>query len=248
MAIYRTISMSFWTDNKIVDDFTPEDRYFYLYLFTNPHTNLCGCYEVSVKQMAYETGYGADSIVTLLKRFEDIHHVLRYSEATKEVFLLNWHKYNWTKSDKFRKPLMKEIEAVKSESFKKILKKMAETDEEYRIDTNCMDTTVTVTVTDTVTNTNANKDKYEEDFSKFWSIYPKKKDKQNAMKAFKKITVPVDELIAAVEKQKKWESWTRDDGRYIPYPTTWLNGKRWEDESGEFRIDDPESYEEVDPW
>ena len=26
MAIYRNISLSFWEDNKVVDDFTPEDR------------------------------------------------------------------------------------------------------------------------------------------------------------------------------------------------------------------------------
>ena len=52
MASYRNISMDFWTDSKVVDDFTPEDRYIYLYCMTNPHTNLCGCYEVSIKQIA----------------------------------------------------------------------------------------------------------------------------------------------------------------------------------------------------
>ena len=52
MALYRTIQISFWTDTKIVDDFTPEDKYFYLYLFTNPHTNLSGCYEISKNQMS----------------------------------------------------------------------------------------------------------------------------------------------------------------------------------------------------
>lgn len=57
MASYRNISMDFWTDSKVVDDFTPEDRYIYLYCMTNPHTNLCGCYEVSIKQIANETGY-----------------------------------------------------------------------------------------------------------------------------------------------------------------------------------------------
>lgn len=59
MANYRNISMDFWQDSKVVDDFTPEDRYMYLYCMTNPHTNLCGCYEISVKQMANETGYTA---------------------------------------------------------------------------------------------------------------------------------------------------------------------------------------------
>ena len=62
MASYRNISMDFWTDSKVVDDFTPEDRYIYLYCMTNPHTNLCGCYEVSIKQIANETGYNNDSV------------------------------------------------------------------------------------------------------------------------------------------------------------------------------------------
>jgi hypothetical protein len=40
MAIYRTIHISFWTDTKVAVDFTPKERYFYLYLLTNPHTNI----------------------------------------------------------------------------------------------------------------------------------------------------------------------------------------------------------------
>ena len=34
MAVYRKINLSFWEDTKIVDEFTPEDRYFMLYLMT----------------------------------------------------------------------------------------------------------------------------------------------------------------------------------------------------------------------
>ena len=44
MAIFRKINVSFWEDEKIVDDFSPEDRYFYLYLMTNSHTNQACCY------------------------------------------------------------------------------------------------------------------------------------------------------------------------------------------------------------
>lgn len=158
MAIYRTVSMSFWTDNKVADDFTPEDRYFYLYLFTNPHTNLCGCYEVSIKQMANETGYNKDSIENLIERFEKVHKVLRFSKDTKEILLLNWSKYNWTSSEKFRKPLAKEIESVKSLEFREFLIEIFENG--YGIDTTCIDTSVTVT--DTITNTVSNTDIYKE--------------------------------------------------------------------------------------
>lgn len=162
MAIYRTVSMSFWTDSKVVDDFSPEDRYFYLYLFTNPHTNLCGCYEISMKQMSIETGYNADTISTLLKRFESVHNIIRYSPKTKELLLLNWHKYNWTASEKFRKPLLKEISEVKEIDYREYLQDIADgKDSRYRIDTKCIDTkcsdtSVTVTVTDTVSVTDNN--------------------------------------------------------------------------------------------
>jgi len=44
MAIYRNVQLNFWTDSKVEDDFTQEDKYFYLYLITNPQTNI-----VSVK-------------------------------------------------------------------------------------------------------------------------------------------------------------------------------------------------------
>lgn len=121
MAIYRTVSMSFWTDRKVTDEFTAEDKYFYLYLFTNPHTNLCGCYEISIKQIANEMGYSKDSVENLLKRFETTHKVLKFSKETGEVLLLNWHKYNWTSSEKFRKPLAKEIASVKNTEFKSFL-------------------------------------------------------------------------------------------------------------------------------
>lgn len=67
-------------------------------------------------------------------------------------------------------------------------------------------------------------------FDLFWQAYPKKKSKKEAEKAFKKVKVPVDVLIDAVNRQKKSKDWLKDGGQYIPYPATWLNQGRWEDE------------------
>jgi hypothetical protein len=68
------------------------------------------------------------------------------------------------------------------------------------------------------------------DFERFWQAYPKKIGKVAAQKALARVKVPVDVLIAAVEKQKQSDQWTRDAGRYIPNAATWLNQGRWEDE------------------
>lgn len=100
MAIYRNVQLSFWTDNKVEDEFTPEDKYFYLYLLTNPQTNICGCYEVSYSQMTRQTGYNKETIQKLLERFDKVHHVLKFNSETKEILILHWYKYNWSKSDK----------------------------------------------------------------------------------------------------------------------------------------------------
>lgn len=177
MAIYRNISTTFWTDSKVSDDFTADDKYLYLYLFTNPHSNLCGCYEVSYKQIAYEASISVDKAKKLIDRLQNEFNVIRYDNKTKEVLILNWHKYNWTKSEKFRKPLLKEIEKVKSPLFREYLLKafngeldtvsnfedtVSEIEDTVSNDENNgeypIDTTVTVTVTDTVSVTDTDTD------------------------------------------------------------------------------------------
>lgn len=150
MAVYRNISMDFWTDSKVVDDFTPEDRYFHIYVLTNPHTNLCGCYEVSLKQIANETGYNTDTVSRLIDRFQNVHKTLEYCKETKEILILNWFKYNWTASPKLDKPLLKDIESIKNDGFRNYVGSLYNKREPvipYRYP---IDTTVSVSVSDTV--------------------------------------------------------------------------------------------------
>ena len=77
------------------------------------------------------------------------------------------------------------------------------------------------------------KEKEKTSFDDFWEAYPKKKGKGAARKAFEnavKKGVTVDVLIDAVNRQRCGSQWTKDNGQYIPYPATWLNQERWEDE------------------
>ena len=155
MAIYRNISMNFWTDSKVDDDFTPEDKYFYLYLLTNPHTNICGCFEISMKQMFRETGYNEDTVRRLLDRMEHQHGVVRYSQATKEILIVNWHKYNWTKSEKMLSGVVEVAKYIKNPDFRLFLSEILAS---YGINTDTlsigyikgMETSVSVSVSDTV--------------------------------------------------------------------------------------------------
>lgn len=167
MAIYRNVSLSFWEDIKIVDDFTPEDRYFYLYLLTNPHTNLLGCYQVSFKQMINETGYNKDTIEKIINRMVNIHNVIMFDSETNEIFIKNWYKYNWTRSEKLLKKVEKLIEYIKSEELKKHLEKILN---QYRVSIGylyTMDTSVSVSVSDSVTDILNNNNKLIELFNEY---------------------------------------------------------------------------------
>ena len=159
MAIYRNLQLSFWTDNKIEDEFTPEDKFFYLYLLTNPQTNLCGCYEVSYSQMTRQTGYNKDTIIRLLERFESLHNVIKFDSKTKEILILNWYKYNWSKSEKVLSGVCNVAKYIKSDSFRKYVFETVESIKNdtlyigytYPMDTSVSDTdSVSVSVSDTV--------------------------------------------------------------------------------------------------
>jgi hypothetical protein len=72
----------------------------------------------------------------------------------------------------------------------------------------------------------------DDGFESFWSAYPRKVAKQDALKAWRKIKAPPDvqdEILNALERRKESPEWQKDNGQFIPHAATWLNGKRWED-------------------
>lgn len=159
MAVYRNISLTFWTDRKIDEEFSPQDKYFYLYLLSNPHTNICGCYEISFGQMERETGYDTKTIKGLIDRLENVHNVIRYDKKTKEVFIINFSKYNWSNSEKVKKAIIRVGETIKSPNFKKYIMKLVEKEISTKdIPPITVTVTETVTVTDTVSETETETD------------------------------------------------------------------------------------------
>lgn len=70
-------------------------------------------------------------------------------------------------------------------------------------------------------------------FGRFWDAYPKKVSKGDAKKAWEtgKCHKHIDAILASLEKHKTWTEWTKENGRYIPYPATWLRAMGWENET-----------------
>jgi len=71
-----------------------------------------------------------------------------------------------------------------------------------------------------------------EGFAEFWELYPKKVDKQKAMTSWKRIPLRLHATIIenVSGRIRSDELWLKDGGKYIPNPSTYLNGKRWEDQ------------------
>ena len=67
------------------------------------------------------------------------------------------------------------------------------------------------------------------EFDKWWDKYPRKVEKYKAATLFSKIMneVEFDTLIEATEKFA--EAVKDKEKKFIPHPTTWLNGRRWND-------------------
>ena len=73
-------------------------------------------------------------------------------------------------------------------------------------------------------------------FEQFWKIYPRKVGKQAAYKVWSKLNPNrelAERIMQAVESQKTWPQWTKDNGQFIPHPQTWLSQGRWDDEPTE---------------
>lgn len=117
-APWRQVHKTFWSDPKVVDYFTPEDKFFYLYLITNEHTTQCGVYKISLKQIGFETGYSIETVKNLVERFQNGLKRIRYNAETNEIAILNWAKYNYPTTIKDNRFLciQQEINAVKDKS------------------------------------------------------------------------------------------------------------------------------------
>lgn len=70
-------------------------------------------------------------------------------------------------------------------------------------------------------------------FDVFWTAYPRKQAKGAAIKAYARLRADDDlqaAMLAALRRQADSDDWKRDGGKWIPYPATWINDRRWEDE------------------
>ena len=70
-------------------------------------------------------------------------------------------------------------------------------------------------------------DERERDWEKVWSAFPKKIDEKKARAVYLESTVSAQKIIDSLADWSQTDEWTRDNGRWIPLPTTWLGRAGW---------------------
>lgn len=79
MAKARVVHTRFWMDNYIAD-LDPTEKLLFLYFITNPFTDICGIYEISLNQIAMDTGIDKEMIKKILLRFEKDNKIVYRNE------------------------------------------------------------------------------------------------------------------------------------------------------------------------
>ena len=112
------IDTDMWLDSQIVDDFTQNEIYLWLYILTSPRTNICGILKNSKTMMCIESKMKKEDFEESIKNLENKHRVIKYNETNDEILILKWHKHNWTKSSTLIKCLREQLEKIKTQEFR----------------------------------------------------------------------------------------------------------------------------------
>lgn len=76
----------------------------------------------------------------------------------------------------------------------------------------------------------------DEGFDQFYQAYPKRVAKPAALKAWRAQKVKQEEIqtiLRDIERKSASADWQKDDGKFVPMPSTYLNQRRWEDQQAQ---------------
>ena len=89
-------------------------------------------------------------------------------------------------------------------------------------------------------------------FEAFWNIYPRKDNKQAALRAWCKLKPDralCGVMAAALERDKHSKQWCKDGGEFIPMASTWINQRRWNDQGvDQSQLPDPPDPPDDGGW
>jgi Mn-dependent DtxR family transcriptional regulator len=100
-------------------------------------------------------------------------------------------------------------------------------------------------IQDNNTTTTAKKQKpfvYDETFQRFWEVYPRKENKAESHRQWRKLKPDaelIEKIIGDVKRRSQSPVWLKEDGKYVLSPKNYLHDQRWTDEKPEPKRGEP---------
>lgn len=230
MARIRTIKPEFWTSEQVME-ITPLARLAFIAMwnFSDDH----GVHPASYKTLRAEAFAGddnitADTVVGLVAEMQRERLVAEFEVDGKRY----WHVTGWARHQKIDKPTYRHPEPPSETTCRREVTEHSASTPRDLVEPSPTESKGVERKGSTHT-PRVTCDESDGDFSAFWEQYPKKVAKHHALKAWKKVKPfgqLLADLMAGLEHQKESSDWQKDGGQFIPYPSTWLNQRRWEDE------------------
>jgi hypothetical protein len=214
-----------------------------IYLFTNDAKSITGIYKIDFDKISFETGIKSQKIAKII---EELKNEVMYDSKRGIVWIIAHTRKQFCRTPNISPKIIKSIEnnltMLRGHCFVgmflneyKYLNLFSASPYLYPIQT----------VSEGFVNPPSEgggegggegkgiikKEVVKDGFEDFWKTYPRKVNKKEALASWKKAKTPVlDIIIKTIEKQKTSDQWLKDNGQFIPYPSTWLNQERWNDE------------------
>jgi len=213
VATQRYISTSFW-DDEWVQGLTPDEKLFYIYLLTNPLTNIAGVYKISDRRIVFDTSL--EGIDTLWIRFGEVsvEHVFpRVARFGEWVIITNWPK--------------------------EVLERVGEIGYQYPMDTLSIPHAYPSNYSDSDSDSDSDTDSDTDteapavsEFEEFWTVYPRKERKAETKDLYDRSTGSHEERMSSVNAYASIVEKDQTERRYIMLPTTFFKKGRWLDYVG----------------
>lgn len=218
MSQKRMINTHFWDDNYVTE-LDPIEKLIFLYLLTNPLTNIAGVYELKLRKIAFDTGIDKDMIARIFARFEKDDKIIYKSEY---VFLINFIK-NQSLNPSVKQGIDRVINNLPNDIKNMVLDRLGtdwgQTDIPNLTKPNL--TKPNLTPKDGVSK-KEDQEQYDLTFEKFWKLYPRKDG--NKTEAFRLL------LNEKIQDYGKFFQAVRNyaadcenrDIKYIKYPVSFI--------------------------
>lgn len=233
---YRFSDTSKWADEWFVD-LTPHEKLLFMYLCDN--CDIAGFYEVSTRKVTFDIGLSPEDVVGA---FKGLQRGYILSTDKKVIFLKNFIKHQknlpLNGRNKSHKGILSRFENYKSKFLVDLVLLVNNgISPEQPPEGKPLERGTGNGIGNGIYTTDINNKGI--DFEIFWNLYDKKVgDKPKVLKKWNKINPIIHaKIISSLPVWKKQFT----DKQYQPYPETYLNQQRWNDEvvSNSFQSQEP---------